>query len=133
MSACCGRRSEMAVRVAGVTVQHHRGHRSRALTLVYLFLAGLAIFCVAPFLWVLLASVDPRAGVHLQIPASIDLSSYARFLTDPMFSRFVLTSLIMAGGSTAVVIVFSALAGYALSRFAFRGRRVLMFGILMTR
>jgi ABC-type glycerol-3-phosphate transport system permease component len=88
---------------------------------------------VVPFAWIVLASVDPSAGVHLQIPVSIDLSAYNRFLTDPQFSRFVLNSLIMAGGSTAVVILTSALAGYALSRFNFRGRRVLMFAILLTR
>lgn len=111
-----------------------RGHRrSRALPLVYLFLAGLAIFCVVPFAWIVLASVDPNAGVHLQIPAWVDPSAYVRFLTDPMFSRFLLNSLIMAGGSTILVILTSALAGYALSRFNFRGRRVLMFGILLTR
>ena len=95
----------------------HRRRRSRSLPFVYLFLALLAIFCVVPFLWILLASVDPNAGVHLQIPASIDLGSYTRFLTDPMFSRFVLNSLIMAGGSTILVIFTSALAGYGLSRF----------------
>jgi multiple sugar transport system permease protein len=110
-----------------------RGPRSRALPLVYLFLAVLAVFCVVPFAWIVLASVDPSAGVHLQIPVSIDLSAYNRFLTDPQFSRFVLNSLIMAGGSTVVVILTSALAGYALSRFNFRGRRVLMFAILLTR
>lgn len=123
----------MAVRSAPLTGASQRHHRSRALPMVYLFLAGLAIFCVVPFAWIVLASVDPNAGVHLQIPAWLDLSAYARFLTDPMFSRFLLNSLIMAGGSTILVILTSALAGYALSRFAFRGRRVLMFGILMTR
>ena len=126
-------RTTTAPAAIAVTPTHHRHHRSRALPLVYLFLAGLAIFCVVPFLWILLASVDPHAGVHLQIPASVDLSSYARFLTDPMFSRYILNSMIMAGGSTVLVILTSALAGYALSRFTFRGRRVLMFGILMTR
>jgi multiple sugar transport system permease protein len=123
----------MAMRSAAVTGVARRGPRSRALPLVYVFLALLALFCVVPFAWIVLASVDPSAGVHLEIPAWIDLNAYARFLTDPMFSRFLLNSLIMAGGATVVVIFTSALAGYALSRFDFRGRRVLMFGILMTR
>lgn len=123
----------MAMRSAAVTGVARRGPRSRALPLVYVFLALLALFCVVPFAWIVLASVDPSAGVHLEIPAWIDLNAYARFLTDPMFSRFLLNSLIMAGGATVVVIFTSALAGYALSRFNFRGRRVLMFGILMTR
>jgi multiple sugar transport system permease protein len=123
----------MAVRTEAVIGARRRGPRSRALPLVYVFLALLAIFCVVPFAWVVLASVDPHAGVHLEIPAWLDLDAYGRFLTDPMFSRFLLNSLIMAGGATVVVILTSALAGYALSRFDFRGRRVLMFGILMTR
>jgi ABC-type glycerol-3-phosphate transport system permease component len=39
----------------------------------------------------------------------------------------------MAGGATIVVEAVTVLGGYALSRFSFRGRRTLMFGILMTR
>ena len=101
--------------------------------LVYVFLVVTAAFCTVPFAWIVLASVDPRAGLQLTIPATIDLGNYERFLTDPLFSRFLLNSTIMAGGATLLVIASSALAGYALSRFAFRGRRVLMFGILMTR
>ena len=109
----------MAVRSidAPVVRSARRGRRqSRALPLVYAFLAILALFCVIPFLWIVLASVD-HAGVHLQIPAWIDLNAYARFLTDPTFSRYIVNSMIMAGGSTVLVIVTSALAGYAFSRF----------------
>jgi ABC-type glycerol-3-phosphate transport system permease component len=127
------RSTELSARSAAAPRAARRQRRSSSLPLVYLFLASLAIFCVIPFAWIVLASVDPHAGVHLQIPAWIDLSAYGRFLTDPMFSRYILNSLIMAGGSTVLVIATSALAGYALSRYAFRGRRVLMFGILMTR
>jgi multiple sugar transport system permease protein len=111
----------------------HGRRRSRSLPLVYVFLAVLGVFCLVPFAWVILASVDPRAGVHLTIPASVDLTNFRRFLTDPQYSRFVLNSLIMAGGATILVIVTSGLAGYALSRFNFRGRRVLMFAILLSR
>ena len=38
----------MAVRSAAGTGAPHPQYRSRALPLVYLFLAGLAIFCVVP-------------------------------------------------------------------------------------
>ncbi len=103
------------------------------LMLVYAFLVLLAAFCVIPLLWVLLSSVDPLAGVHLQVPAGIDLSNYTRFLSDPQFTGYVVNSLIMAGGATVVTVIAAGLGGYGLSRFAFPGRRALMFGILMTR
>jgi multiple sugar transport system permease protein len=113
-------------------------HRPRrkftvSLGLVYVFLAVTALFCFIPLLWVATSSVDPAAGVHLQLPASIDLSNYTRFLSDPQFSRYVVNSLLMAGGATAVTISSAVLGGYALSRFAFRGRRTLMFAIILTR
>jgi ABC-type glycerol-3-phosphate transport system permease component len=107
--------------------------RSGSLPIAYVVLAALAIFCAVPFAWIILASLDPRAGVHLQIPATIDLTNYARFITDPDFSRFVINSLIMAGGATLLTVATSVLGGYAFSRFSFPGRRVLMFGVLMTR
>jgi multiple sugar transport system permease protein len=106
---------------------------SFGLPLVYAFLLGLAAFCAIPFLWVVLASVDPNSGVHLQIPAQIDVSNYVRFFNDPQFTAYIVNSLIMAGGATIVVVATAGLGGYALSRFAFPGRRTLMFAIIMTR
>lgn len=119
--------------VASHGAGRHRHRRSRSLPLVYLFLLGMALFCAVPFAWIVLASIDPRAGVHLQIPLSVDVRNYTRFLTDPQFSRFVLNSLLMAGGATILTVAASTLGGYALSRFSFPGRRTLMFGVLMTR
>jgi multiple sugar transport system permease protein len=107
--------------------------RSRSLPFAYLFLLGMALFCAVPFAWIVLASLDPRAGVHLQIPTSVDVRNYTRFLTDPQFSRFVINSMIMAGGATILTVAASTLGGYALSRFSFPGRRTLMFAVLMTR
>jgi multiple sugar transport system permease protein len=103
------------------------------LPVVYAFLLALAAFCAIPFVWIVLASVDPHAGVHLQIPASFDVANYTRFIRDPAFTRYVANSLIMAGGATAVTVATAVLGGYALSRFAFPGRRTLMFGIILTR
>jgi multiple sugar transport system permease protein len=126
----------MAVVESGVVSRRaaRRGRRrSSSLPLAYLFLLGMALFCAVPFAWIVLASLDPRAGVHLQIPTSVDFRNYTRFLTDPQFSRFVLNSMIMAGGATILTVAASTLGGYALSRFSFPGRRTLMFAVLMTR
>ena len=103
------------------------------LPLVYAFLLGLAAFCTVPFAWILLSSIDPAAGVHLQLPSQIDFGNFGRFIADPNFAGFVVNSLIMAGGATLVVVATAVLGGYALSRFLFPGRRTLMFAIIMTR
>jgi multiple sugar transport system permease protein len=105
----------------------------RSLPLVYAFLLALGAFCLIPFAWIVLASVDPRAGVNLQIPTALDFANYVRFIGDPQFTGYVVNSLIIAGGATILVVSTSVLGGYALSRFNFRGRRTLMFGIIMTR
>jgi multiple sugar transport system permease protein len=106
---------------------------SRGLPIAYAILLGLAAFCVLPFGWVVLAAVDPHAGLYLALPAELSLANFARFFADPSFVRLLLNSMIYSGGATVVVTVCSVLGGYVLSRYAFPGRRTLMFGILLTR
>jgi multiple sugar transport system permease protein len=61
------------------------------------------------------------------------LQNYQEFFDSPTLFRNLINSLIMAGGATIVVLSCATLGGYALSRFDFRLRRPLMYGILMTR
>ena len=110
-----------------------RPRMTPGLLLTYAFLLGLATFCVVPFLWVFLASADPTAGVRLMVPDPFSLDNYREFFDNPTLVRNLLNSLVMAGGSTIVVISTATLGGYALSRFDFRFRRALMMGVLMTR
>ncbi len=106
---------------------------SRSLPVAYLFLGALGLFCLLPFAWVFLASIDGRAGVRLSLPDAASLSNYLRFFADPNSLRYVANSMVLAGGATLLVIVSAVLAGYALSRFSFPGRRPLMYGVLMSR
>jgi ABC-type glycerol-3-phosphate transport system permease component len=51
-------------------------------------------------------------------------------LTGRMFSTYVPNTLIYAFGSALVVFLLSGMAGYAFSRYRFRGRQLLMVAIL---
>ncbi len=51
-------------------------------------------------------------------------------LTGRMISTYVPNTLIYAVGASVMVFVLSGMAGYAFSRYHFRGRRVLMIAIL---
>jgi multiple sugar transport system permease protein len=93
----------------------------------------LAAFCALPFGWLFLASLDPLAGVYLELPQRIGLDNFVRVFTRAASARLLVNSVIMAGGAVVLLLVVCTLAGYALSRFEFRGRRALLFGILLTR
>jgi ABC-type glycerol-3-phosphate transport system permease component len=54
------------------------------------------------------------------IPAAPSLSNYAYVIERTSFFRYLLNSLIMAGGGMALSIVAATLAGYVLSRFRAR-------------
>lgn len=101
--------------------------------LAYATLAGLAAFCALPFGWIVLAALDPKAGLYLALPDQPGLGNFGRFFGDLGFVRLLGNSLIYSGGATLVTTTCAVLGGYALSRYAFPGRRSLMFAILLTR
>jgi multiple sugar transport system permease protein len=91
---------------------------------------------VLPFLWTLSTSLTPGEDV-LQlppqlIPAAPTLDAY-RELTEVMpFGRMLLNSTIVTAVVVVAQVVTSALAGYGLARFEFRGRQGLLLLYLAT-
>lgn len=98
----------------------------------YLVVTALALFCVVPFAWVLLTSVDGTAGLYLKIPDPT-VANFVRFFTEEGTPRLLFNSLYIAIASTVLTLVFAVFGAYALSRFRFFGRRTLMFSILLIR
>jgi multiple sugar transport system permease protein len=98
----------------------------------YLVVTVLALFCVVPFAWVLLTSVDGEAGLYLK-PPSPTVQNFVRFFTDEGTPRLLFNSLFIAVGATVLTLAFAVFGAYALSRFRFFGRRTLMFSILLIR
>jgi multiple sugar transport system permease protein len=98
----------------------------------YVVLALLAVFCLVPFLWVLLGSLDAHATVYLRSP-NWTLHNFVEFFTRSGTPQLLVNSLIIAGGGTLLCIVLAMFCGYVFSRFRFFGRRALLFGILLIR
>jgi multiple sugar transport system permease protein len=96
---------------------------------LYLFLATYAALVLVPVLIVISASLD-QAGLPRLVPEALTLRHYQRILGDARFARALLNSLVVATGSTALSVLISALAGYSFSRYAFRGKAVLMGVVL---
>ncbi|MDP3209195.1 MAG: carbohydrate ABC transporter permease, partial [Rhodoglobus sp.] len=78
-----------------------------------------------PFLWTLITSISPGAGLTVApalIPENPSLEAYGRLFAELPFLRIVGNSLFLAAITTVVQLFTSATAGYAFSRLPFRGR-----------
>ena len=110
-------------------------------TVVYLLLLLVAVAVIMPLMWAFSASLTPDAKVFTYVfpfswraflPADFTLENYKE-LFDPggVYGRAVINTLIL--GFTAVFLAggASALAGFALARFSFRGRDLLFSTVLL--
>jgi multiple sugar transport system permease protein len=108
--------------------------RGRVLA-AYLVLGVLTLGAVFPFVWMALASLKASDELYhfppTWWPHKIDLSFYHRVIDGTPFMRFMLNSAIVAVATTLIVVVLAAMAGYGLARGTFRGRGLLMRGVLV--
>ncbi|WP_405906591.1 carbohydrate ABC transporter permease [Streptomyces sp. NBC_00828] len=95
--------------------------------------AGLLVLAAAfalPLVWVVLSSLDPHAGLKVQVPDGVTLDNFDAVLTPDITFTPLLNSLILCGGGTLLTVACSTLAAYPLSRFRSRLNRPFLLTIL---
>ena len=102
----------------------------------YLMIAAFVIFALFPLYWLLKVSVTPNdilytEGVRMW-PSRTTWDNYTFVLTQSNFPHYFMNSVIVAGTTAAVTTVVAALTGYAFSRFAFRGKVIIVALMLIT-
>jgi multiple sugar transport system permease protein len=101
-----------------------------------LLILGFLAFALLPLYWLVKISLTPDKLLYTEgaalWPARMTLANFDFVLLNSMFPTFFLNSVIVSLGTAAVVTVLAAGAGYAFSRFRFRGRYALMFVLLLT-
>jgi multiple sugar transport system permease protein len=95
----------------------------------------IVLFAMGPFVWMVLTSLTPTealnaTGVSVS-PAGWSLDNYARLLQQTSFLDNMLDSLIIACGTVVLGLAVAVTAAYALSRFRFAGRKLLMLQFLL--
>ncbi|PKR87816.1 carbohydrate ABC transporter permease [Pleomorphomonas diazotrophica] len=93
-------------------------------------------FALFPLFWLLKVSVTPTSllyteGIRLW-PSRASLEHYAFVLTHSSFPTFFLNSTIVSGATAVIVTIVASLAGYAMSRFVFRGKYWIVALLLLT-
>ncbi|MEH2211918.1 carbohydrate ABC transporter permease [Nostoc sp.] len=103
--------------------------------LLYVLLTLYAIVTLIPFLWALSASFKPLteivSGEPNFLPKNFTLDNYRQiFLQEPLFWRWLFNSVAIAVSVTLLNLLLNSMAGYALARLRFVGKRFWFFLIL---
>lgn len=127
-------------RPVAATRTEPRGRLSlRRQILLQIICIAIALTVIFPILWIVSMAVDPRnlarpTGLDL-IPQGATLDAFAKVIQQPTlnpvgFLRLALNSVIIAIGVSALSVGIGVFAAYAFSRLQFRGREMLMIGVL---
>jgi multiple sugar transport system permease protein len=105
--------------------------------ITYIVLVFFAIFCVFPFLWMLVTSLKPTDQIRTSNPSFFienpTFSHFENVLVNTQFITFFVNSLIVAITTTIISMLVSIFAGYALSRFQrFKGIKIVNVTMLLS-
>lgn len=103
--------------------------------LVYAILILYAITTLVPFLWALSSSFKTLqeivGGTINFIPKQFTLDNYRQiFIEQELFPRWMFNSIFIAVIGTALNLLFNSMAGYALARLRFPGKKAVFITIL---
>lgn len=132
--------------MASRDVVHYDTPLQRVLrVLAVIFVVFYLVWTLLPFVVMFVSSFKdlleafklPEVGDWMGIGVFFDFTPttkhYATLFHENNFGRYIFNSLIAAGGSAVISVIFGSLAAYSLSRVEFRGKKDLFFWIISTR
>lgn len=107
-----------------------KGKRIAKNTVSHILLAGIGFMWIYPFLWMISASFksqqeffDNRLGL---IPEAPTLENIVRIWSKADFGTYFYNTVIVTLFSVIIVLIMTMMAGYAMGRYRFWGRKVIM-------
>lgn len=95
------------------------------------FAALSGAFFALPMLWLLLAPFNARGTLAVEIPRPFTLANFERVFANSFAMQALINSLILAGGTMALVTLVATLAAYALSRAEVPHYDLLTYGLIL--
>jgi multiple sugar transport system permease protein len=109
-------------------------HPAARSVLRHIFLAALVVLFFFPVAWIFLTSLKTTGDIYawppVYLPRHPTLQNYRAVLFGSKLGRYIVNSLIVSSLSTVSVLLFSSIAGYAIARVRFPGRRPLLLFFL---
>jgi multiple sugar transport system permease protein/raffinose/stachyose/melibiose transport system permease protein len=103
--------------------------------MIYLLVLITIAFFICPILWMLSVALKSPAEIFRFPPTFLpDMPTLENFhkALNPVFLRYALNSILVAGLTTVLTIFFAVFSSYSFSRLRFRGRKPLLVLILLT-
>ena len=102
----------------------------------YVVMSLCVVLAIGPFVYMISLSLqsdaDLMSGVPVIVPPVLQFSNYVDIWQKAPFARFVLNSFIIAGGITALHLIFDPLVGYVFAKMEFPGKRFMFGAVLAT-
>ena len=102
----------------------------------YLAVLGYVLFALFPLYWLLKIAITPEKLIYTQgtalWPSTLTLDNFRQVLFYSDFMVYFRNSVYVSVGTAAITTVIAAAAGYAFSRFHFRGKTLVVILLLIT-
>lgn len=103
---------------------------------VFLLLVILAVLVLLPVLWMVFSAFKPEKEIiswpPTFFPASVTLQNFIDVQDRIHISRYILNSVIYAGGTTFLAVIVNSMAGYAYAFYDFKGKTGMFLMTLAT-
>ncbi len=102
---------------------------------LHLLLLPFLIFTLTPIVWVLKMAFSDQQSFDLNLsllPATVSIVHFKTLFAHPLFWIQMGNSLVVSITTTLIGLFFSCTAAYALSRFQFYGRHMILTSFLLT-
>ncbi|MER6570065.1 carbohydrate ABC transporter permease [Streptomyces sp. NPDC001093] len=119
----------MTPRASTATTAKRRGR------LLYVGVAAVVAYCLAPFYWMLVSSLRRTSDIFdtSLVPSPVSFQNYrSLFGASQGFTRALLNSLVVAGITTALALLLATFTAYAMARLEFRFKRLILTLVIAT-
>ncbi|WP_309572415.1 carbohydrate ABC transporter permease [Deinococcus sp.] len=100
----------------------------------YLLVLVITVYLLLPFVWAIITSFSKSANLFLPpgqfVVAQKTIENYTQVFANPTFQRGLLYSVIAGVGSVVISLLIGSFAAYALGRFRFAGKQVILYIVL---
>lgn len=115
-------------------MQARQMRRTISRIIFYILVVAVLVYTIFPFYWAMVSSVKPSGELFTTpvryLPAQFTLDHYESVFTNNNFMVALLNSAIVSVSVTILALVIGASGAYALGRFRFRGRSLVLYSVL---